>query len=93
MEETMDLSLDGTKKCKQKPAADGTVSSVSSACDLILPPTNTMLNLNHCNVGNESSQSCGHIYREYIDLSFVSYVTDTGKEGFYGALFNYVVSC
>jgi hypothetical protein len=77
----------------QKPVADGTDSSVSRACDLRLPPTNTMLNLNHCNVGNEGSQSGGHIYGKYIDLSFVSYCTDSGSEGFYDVLFNYAVSC
>lgn len=80
-------------KCKQKPAADRTDTSVSNSCDLRLPPVNTMLNLNHCNVKNEGSQSGGRIYREYIDLYFVSYCKDRVSEGFYGALFNYADSC
>jgi len=93
LEECMNLSQEWTMKCKQKPGTDGTDTSVSRACHLRLPQTNTMLNLNHCKFGNEGSQSGGHIYREYIDLSFVSYCTDSGSEGFYGELFNYAVSC
>ena len=34
MEEPMDLSQDRTMKCKQKPAADGTYTSVAAACYL-----------------------------------------------------------